>query len=223
LEVSAETTAIELLDIFEKHVRAAVADAKAVLSVPHDWSFDDSAESPMTDDEVNAIADYLAVEGSVWEKTGEEEDGAITYKWPDGNLDTYEGYETFRCTQSVFKGVNLALAKVVGKGREMVGFVLGSGTGSRRPLTVFFEADDFDTTGERLSMIRGKGGGNSRKGYAPGEELPPAYKGFKIDVLGDRIKGKWNVQAVVVTDDEAGRKAMLDHTALQAKLRGIIS
>ena len=90
----------------------------------------------------------------------------------------------------------------------MVGFVLGSGRGSRRPLTVFFAADDFDTTGERLSMIRGKGGGNSRKGYAPGEELPPAYSEFRTEVLRDRINGKWNVQAVVATNDETGRKAI---------------
>jgi hypothetical protein len=33
---------------------------------------------------------------------------------------------------------------------------------------VFFPADDFDTSGERLSKIRGKGG-NGRKGYQPNE------------------------------------------------------
>jgi hypothetical protein len=53
-----------------------------------------------------------------------------------------------------------------------------------------------------------------RSGFAPGEALPGAYAGFAAGILRDRVAGKWNVQAVVATADDAD--AMLAHTALQA-------
>ena len=67
-------------------------------------------------------------------------------------------------------------------------------------------------------MIRG-GGPRGRSGFGPGEALPEAYRRFAVELLRDRVAGKWGVQGVVVKEDDAD--AMLVHTALQARLRGL--
>jgi hypothetical protein len=217
-----ETILADVLRVFQRHIDRAFDEAIAVVSGELDQDgvgYDE--ELGLTEDEIKEIADALAADDAVWKRTGEEPD--VSWRWPDGNVDTYRTFTTYRCEGGPYAGLNLALgvADSPSKGREIVGFVLGTGGGSRRPLTVFFPDGDFETSRERLSMIRGKGGGNSRKGYAPDEPLPSVYGMFNTDVLGRRIPGKWNVQAVVVTDDADGEKAMLNHTAIQARLRGI--
>jgi hypothetical protein len=214
------STAIQLLDVLKRHVNHAVDEALQVLSGNEVAEGDDL--HIITDDEIEDLADALAAHSGEWQETGREE--GVSQRWPDGNVDTYDSYVTYRCSGGPNDGVNLALGTVgtPGKEGEVVGFVLGAGGGSRRPLTVFFPANDFDRTGERVSMIRGKGGGNSRKGYGPDEPLPPVYSPFKTELLASRIKGKWNVMAVVAGDDAEGISAMLNHTAIQARLRGLI-
>jgi len=103
---------------------------------------------------------------------------------------------------------------------EIVGFILGSGQGSRRPLTVFFPAKDFDETGERLSLIRGKNG--TRSGFDPDDRLPPVYEPFSVDVLGNRIPGKWAKLAVLAPTGDEGSQVMLKHTAVQARMRSLM-
>jgi hypothetical protein len=68
-----------------------------------------------------------------------------------------------------------------------------------------------------ISMIRGGGG---PAGFGPTTALPPAYSGFTTAMLRDRVAGKRDVQAVVADADD--HETMLNHTALQAKLRGLI-
>jgi len=137
-----------------------------------------------------------------------------TYGWPDGSIETFNPLVTYT-------GTGLRSGTTVGLGYSengnIVGF-LGSG-GSRRGLTVFFPADDFDHSNEMASMIRG-GGDTGRSGFGPGAALPPAYANFKTDMLKVRVQGKWNVQAVIVKADDFG--TMLNHTALQAKLRKLV-
>lgn len=143
-----------------------------------------------------------------------------TQRWPDGNVDSYDSFVVYE-NAAAFKGVRLGIgtASTEGKEGERVGFVMGTGT-SKRPLTVFFPADDFGQSHELLSLIRGNKGG--RGTFAPTEQLPIEYAGFTTDVLGSRISGKWNVQAIVVRDDEEGTQMMLNHTVIQARLRGLI-
>jgi hypothetical protein len=50
--------------------------------------------------------------------------------------------------------------------------------------------------------------------------LPKGYRGLRTDILRDRVRGKWNVQAVIA--DAADADTMLAHTALQARLRGLV-
>lgn len=135
------------------------------------------------------------------------------YRWPDGNVDDYVDYVLYR-GDGDFAGMALALGYL--DNGDVVGFVLRGAGGSKRGLTYFFPAGDFVETHEKLSMIRG-GGSTGRAGFGPDDALPAAYGGFLTDVLGRRVPGKWNVRAVVVGADD--HKAMLHHTALQAKLR----
>lgn len=146
-----------------------------------------------------------------WTETGRST--GQTYKWPDGNVDFYEEVVSYHGTGD-FAGMNLSLG--FKEDGEIVGFALGSGGGSKRGITYFFTADDFGETDEMVSMIRG-GGPKGRSGFAPHEALPTAYSGLRTDVLGNRKRGKWNVQAVVADADDHG--TMLNHTALQARLR----
>jgi hypothetical protein len=137
-----------------------------------------------------------------------------TYGWPDSSVDTYHPLVTYTGT-GLRSGITLGLGYK--NDGVVVGFV-GSG-GSKRGLTVFFPTDDFDHSNERVSMIRG-GGDTGRAGFGPSEALPAAYNGFKVGMLKDRVAGKWNVHAVVADADDF--ETMLNHTALQAKLRKLI-
>ena len=148
-----------------------------------------------------------------WEEIRRE--SGVTYRWPDGNLDEYTDFASYR-GRGDYAGMNLALGYLTDG--DAVGFVLGAGVGSKRGITYFFPADDFAESNEKVSMIRG-GGPRGRSGFAPGETLPKGYDALETDVLRDRVAGKWNVQAVVARADDFA--TMLAHTALQAKLRGI--
>lgn len=137
-----------------------------------------------------------------------------TYGWPDGSIETFRPMVTYTGT-GLRTGITLSLGHEV-RG-NVVGFI-GSGA-SRRGLTVFFPADDFETSNEMISMIRG-GGDSGRAGFGPVATLPDAYRSFEVGILKDRVAGKYNVQAVVAKADDF--ETMLSHTALQAKLRGLI-
>lgn len=146
-----------------------------------------------------------------WEELARETD--VSYMWPDGNVDKYTNFVSYRGTGD-FQDMTLALG-YLNRG-DVVGFVLGASSGSKRGITYFFPTDDFEHSNEKVSMIRG-GGKSGRAGFGPGDSLPRAYEGFKTEMLRDRRKGKWNVQAVVAGADD--HETMLAHTAIQARLR----
>jgi len=149
-----------------------------------------------------------------WKPTSEQ--SGVTYRWPDGNVDEYSRFVTYHGSDDDGSAFTLALGYL--PNGDVVGFVLGTGGGSDRGITYFFPADDFETTQEKVSMIRG-GGETGRAGFKPGDTLPQAYAGIETDVLRDRVAGKWNVQAVVAKEEDF--ETMLDHTAIQARLRGL--
>lgn len=138
-----------------------------------------------------------------------------TYGWPDSSVDTYHPYDTYTGT-GLRTGITLGLGYK--NDGVVVGFIVSPG-GSKRGLTVFFPTDDFEKSNEKISMIRG-GGVRGRAGFGVGAALPAAYNGYKVEMLRDRYAGKWNVQAVVADADDF--QTMLNHTALQAKLRKLI-
>ncbi|HZT15700.1 MAG TPA: hypothetical protein VFA19_07095 [Gaiellaceae bacterium] len=149
-----------------------------------------------------------------WEFVRKEQ--GVAYVWPDKSVSEFDRFDIYR-GNSGFTGITIALGYE--PNGNVVGFVLGGGGGSKRGLTVFFPADDFSTSNEKVSMIRG-GGQRGRSGFAPGDALPPAYASYKTDVLRSRVAGKWNVQAIVA--DAADVATMAAHTAIQARLRGLV-
>lgn len=143
-----------------------------------------------------------------WKKTGELEDQS--YTWPEGT----EHYGTFEVWEGGGLKLGVGYRDVAHDKSYFALFKMGEG-GGKRPIVYFTDADDFPSTRERLSPIRGKDGG--RRFFAPGEQLPPEYDGMEIGTFRDRIKGRWNVQAVVAKEDDI--ETMLNHTAAQIHLR----
>jgi hypothetical protein len=84
----------------------------------------------------------------------------------------------------------------------------------------FIETDNFETTGERIAHISGKGG-NRMAGFLPEEEhlLPPVYRSMKIEVQRDRMQGAYakNRLGVVATSEDTD--PMLDHALAHLRLR----
>jgi hypothetical protein len=149
-----------------------------------------------------------------WDKADEPKD--VSYVWPDGNVDHYDPFVIYRGLGD-YDGMLLALGyKPNG---EVIGFVVFGNAASKRGITYWVLADDFDESNEKLSMIRG-GGATGRAGFGPSDSLPKAYDHFTTDMLRDRVVGKWNVQAVVAKADDY--ETMLAHTALQARLRKLV-
>ena len=135
-----------------------------------------------------------------------------TYGWPDGSVDLYEDFVTYRGSGD-FAGMTLGLGYK--DNGDVVGFVLDEGQ-SKRGLIWFFPTDDFPESNEMISMIRG-GGPRKRSGFGRDVPLPKAYSGVETAPLSDRKAGKWNVQGVVAKADDY--ETMLRHTAIQARLR----
>jgi hypothetical protein len=136
-----------------------------------------------------------------------------SYPWPDGHVDEYRPIVIYEGSGD-FNGMRLALGRL--PDGVIAGLVLGREGGSVRPITHFFPTNDSGETNEMISMIRG-GGDRGRSGFAPDDPVPPVYAEFKVEVLGDRIEGKWKRLAIVVDADDTS--SMLDHTAIQARLR----
>lgn len=216
---------LSLLGLAERHLGSFLAEAKAILGDGggeervdrFTWKEGDFDIIPP--DKIHEVPGQSLEAAAEWTPMGPPLTDQ-TQRWPDGNVDSYDSFIVYG-NAPAFSGVRLGIgaASTEGKEGERVGFVMGAGT-SKRPLTVFFPADDFEHSHELLSLIRGNKGG--RGTFAPTEQLPIEYAGFNTDVLGARIPGKWNVQAVVVRDDEEGTRMMLNHTAIQARLRGLI-
>ena len=149
-----------------------------------------------------------------WRKVEEIE--GQDYRWPDGNLDEYDRFAIYE-GRGDFEGMRLGLGR--NQHAEWIGFVFGpSGVASKRGLVYFQRADDFDKSGELVSMIRGSGA-SGRGGFDPAGPTPAVYSDLKIQSLRERRSGKWNVKAVVASSDDA--ETMLTHTAIQARLRGL--
>ena len=85
----------------------------------------------------------------------------------------------------------------------------------RRPIGVFIEGDD---PTDLVAVIKGKGPGG-RAMYAPGDELPAGYDDLTVDVFRDRITGPQAYDRLAVVAENADRQTMLNHAAIQSKLR----
>ena len=187
------SVATQIIDIIERKVAEAAEEIRHVF---------------ISNEDMQASLDQL---GPIeWVKTGALE--GQTYTWPEGT-EHYDPFETWEGG-----GLKLGVGYRAMPDRSYVAiFKMGEGGGSKRPIVYFTDADDFATTHERVSPIRGRDGGRSF--FGPKDPLPPEYDGVKIDSFRGRIDGRWNVQAVVANEDDV--TTMLNHAAAQIRLRNL--
>jgi hypothetical protein len=157
-----------------------------------------------------------------WELVREREDQA--YTWPV-ERESYDAYRVY-ATETVQTGtVHIALGTnpshpAWGSDRMHVVAFLSSSS-PQIPLVEFQGADDFDQSRELISVIRGKGGGKSKKMFGVGDPLPRVYaEYFRTALYSDciRVRGAWAKVAVVAREDEP--EVVLNHALVQARRRG---
>lgn len=146
-----------------------------------------------------------------------------SYRWPK-TLERYERYTIYAAETAREGKVRIALgeaprADAWGRDRRYIIAFLSAGA-PQVPLVEFLEADP-EGSGEMISVIRGFGGGTSRKMFGPSDPLPAPYpEAFRVESYRDRIHahGAWNKLAVIVSEDD--HDTMLNHALLQARRRG---
>jgi hypothetical protein len=159
---------------------------------------------------------------SAWELVREREDQA--YTWPE-ERESYHTYRVYAAETGQTGTVHIGLGTnrshpAWGSDRMHVVAFLSSGS-PQIPLVEFQGADDFDQSRELISVIRGKGGGKSKKMFGLGDPLPRVYaENFRTALYSDRIRvrGAWAKVGVVAREDQP--EVLLNHALIQARRRG---
>jgi hypothetical protein len=145
-----------------------------------------------------------------------------SYAWPEVR-DDYARYRVFAASTARGGTAHIAIGETVrpkawGRHRKYLVAFLTSGS-PQVPLVEFLEVDDYESTREVLTIIRGSDGG--KKMYSPGDTLPDVYRdNFRIERYCDRVvyPRSWNKLAVIAHEDDVA--TMLNHALLQARRRG---
>ena len=154
-----------------------------------------------------------------WKKIGVRT--SVSYVWPKkgtpgGNPESYGEFELFE-GQAAGTTYRIGVGKVP---HGYVTFVVGPSGAILRPITVFFQTQDYPQTHELVGLVRGRDG--TRAGWRRDEAAPTEYDTARLEVMGDRIPGKRQRLALVVSDDDEGTRQMLDHCAAQLRMRGLV-
>ena len=146
------------------------------------------------------------------------------HRWPEvhehyGPITVYECLERDGICR-IGIGVPRERMEVYGKERGWLSVWSVINGSPRDLLASFTEADDFETTGERVAIIRGRGGA-PKAGFAPNERdmLPSLYPDERVAIHRDRCNGPQakNRLAVVATSQDV--ELMLEHGLRQWRLR----
>jgi hypothetical protein len=144
-----------------------------------------------------------------------------SYQWPNVPLEDYDPFTVYEGTTS--RGsIRLAVgrcqrAHVFGRDRlYLITFHITAG--GKRPLCEFVEADDYESTGELVAIIRGNGTAK-RSMFPPGSNLPGAYRKLRVETYSDRIVWRGSYGQLAVVANEGDADAMLNHTLIQAAFR----
>jgi hypothetical protein len=201
----------EVHDILSRHLRAAIEEVAGLI----------------IDDRGDAGA-FLANNSAParrrqWtllrEDRGDEQSPAKTYDWPD-STDRYTRFLTYQDERGARMGVAFGADTRVPRSderREMVVVYKVDAQGRLYHGVPFMRPDDYESTGELVSLIRGNGPTRRGMFQSPGE-LPADYRDFRIDRYGGRIKGGFDRMCVVV--DENDVNSMLTHASVQMRLKG---
>jgi hypothetical protein len=194
-----------MTEIIERHTRAMLAEVHALVA-------------PASGQQVATTPSAIDVGQSAWTEI-KRLDGQ-RYSWPPdaGGDEEYDPFVVYRNGGLVLAlAHNKAKVVVKEKMREQIWvFHMGTGLGSKEPISPFIAADDYDETREMVSIIRGNGE-SRRRMFDPSEQLPLEYAGLKIEILGDRIQGHYKKLCAVAHEDDV--ESMLRHGAAQARLR----
>jgi hypothetical protein len=90
----------------------------------------------------------------------------------------------------------------------------------QQPLAEFVATDDFESTREMVSVIRGHGG--TSRMYGPSDPLPEVYANeFETAIYSDRVHapGVWRKRVVVVREDDID--TILKHALIEGRRREI--
>lgn len=207
-----------------QHSDRELADDRRGVAVSgtHTAPAPDPSSSPdPTAAEIGSAGDAAAAGPRSWTSVGELPNE--TYTWPEGT-EHYQPFEIWETTDGRGR-VQIGLGRPVERGdyygKTDVGWWLAFemiNRQKRRPIVVFNEADDFETTGDLVAIIKGKGAGG-RSMFAPGDELPAGYERLSIDVFRDRISGPQAFNRLAVIAEGGDRQAMCEHAFLQLRLR----
>jgi hypothetical protein len=210
----------EFIRIIRKHVNACLDELESLEGA--DLGAMSEGGSEMTASAPAAAVTEIPTEWVLIESREDE-----TYSWPT-LLEEYVRFDVYEGTSSDGRRTRWAVGEcervgVWGKDRKYyIVFRLGTGGGSKQPICEFLEPDDYNETNELVAIIRGAGGPRGQQMFDPGDDLPSAYEGMRVETYRDRIAGMpdfrgWNKLAVVAREDDV--ETMLRHAAIQVALR----
>lgn len=211
-----------LLEAFERlraHVNRGFEEAEALIRARMNAKVESEPEKRRSGMSAASTWNPTALDMPLPEGSFRENDpprSGVTFRWPDNNVDHYREFQVYEGTGG-FAPQKFAIGRKADG--ECAGFALGPDGKAMRGITSFQVAEDFATTQELVSFIRG-GGSSGKAGFEESADLPKAYEAFRTQPLGERLSHGWNRQAVVVRRSDTD--AMLRHTFAQARLRGIL-
>lgn len=161
--------------------------------------------------------------GVAWHEIGVIE--GFEHRWPQGwehypDMRVYEGRDGEGVVRLAVGQPEKPLPNLYGRERHWVSVWEVINGQPREQRANFIETDDFATTGARIALISGKGGGKKAL-YSPGEEdqLPEVYKGMRTEVQRDRINGPQAKKRLGVVATDAEVEDMLNHALSHVRLR----
>ncbi len=209
----------ELAELFEQ-LAAGLRDRKLPASAVD--ALGDAEDKPLTRSEPSSnrpAFDSASPKLRSWKKLRELE--GERYTWPAGieEYDPFEVWGTDDDGQPLQFGLGYIAANpeatYYGRPRGYwLAFEMVNGQ-KRRPIGVFIEGDD---PTDLVAVIKGKGPGG-RSMYAPGDVLPAGYEHLTVDVFRDRVTGPQAYNRLAVVAENADRQTMLNHAAIQSRLR----
>jgi hypothetical protein len=221
----------ELADLIEQHAEDAVKIVLAALraksgaasggagptATSKPTSSVGAEPSPDTTDADNSKT------GVAWHEIGVIE--GFEHRWPEGlehypEMRVYEGHDDQGVVRLAIGQPEKPLPNLYGRERHWLSVWEVINGQPREQRANFIETDDFPTTGDRIALISGKGGGKKAL-YSPDEEdqLPGVYKGMRIQVQRDRINGPQAKNRLAVVASDADVEDMLNHGLAHVRLR----
>lgn len=169
-------------------------------------------------DAVDPATARRRLDPSAWTKIGELSNQS--FRWPTSSLDFYESFPVFeKDGQTLGIGyANRATYETRTRGVPYAVIFEVSAMSNYDPIAIFTATRDHDETGDMVAVIKGKGD-RGKQMFGPGDELPPAYRDFDVDLYSNRVRGPRAYEKFAVVARGGDPHVMLDHALIQKRLR----